>query len=429
MQHRRKQVEVDLDAEHRGGPDRGRNIGSETLDPTGHGVSDTGRQVVAGARSKLEQEQRIAATALEQRSGPLSAHQPRDRVERQRPQLDPLVGARLDRRTRAPRDHDQTPRPLASHRVAEGQRHRIGVLHVVQHQRNASRTRELVETTHQFGEERGLADRGVDHRRRPSNGRGQDGVFGDERVEHRLQREISAELVALCPEHGDRCLGDPRVEERRLADARVADHLHGPHAPLPDVTGRRAKPVQFRGATNQRCRSRRRTRHRFGKEDLVMHRFGLGSRVDAQLLNEVLPHSPIERQRGRRPAARREGFHGDAQRDLIERIDVEGPLRVRGRGRRIARRPRSFGEDQPDATTEPLARRSFALDPRALVIRQQRAAHDVERGMGGRARRRKLSGVESLDRLGRARLELDDVEPVGEEGPSGLGPDQAAGTE
>ena len=50
-------------------------------------------------------------------------------------------------------------------------------------------------------------------------------------------------------------------------------------------------------------------------------------------------------------------------------------------------------------------------------------------GVGGRARRRKLAGVESFNRLGRARLELGDVEPVGEQGPSGLGPDQAAGTE
>ena len=123
------------------------------------------------------------------------------------------------------------------------------------------------------------------------------------------------------------------------------------------------------------------------------------------------------------------GPHQGPQRGLVVRVVVEPGRSGRRRTQRITGPQRGIGRDEAHGSDRSLDRRPGAVNPGTVVLRQERPPHQVE---GHRRRQPGGQGVAGLQPggcLGGMGVELVDIEPVGAQAQTGVGPLDPLGPE
>ena len=161
-----------------------------------------------------------------------------------------------------------------------------------------------------------------------------------------------------------------------------------------------------------------------------MQRFGLGRRVDAEVLGQPGPHPGVGGQSRSRPAGAGQRGHQGPQHGFVVGVVVKPALgEEHGPGQVTAGQSR-LRRQLPGARGQPLGLGPLGLGPgRVWLVRQQRPAGQRQRRLGrdpGQLRapvRHATAGV--VDQFGQ-RVE---VEPVHEQGVAGVGPRQPVGAQ
>ncbi len=396
------------------------------------------RELTGRHQGQLGQEQRVTTGAAVEVVGALTADQLGHLGEVERSQPD-LVGGRkrgsLDRTGADHHEHRQRPAQDVDEPVGERLSSQV---RIVDHQDRAAGAGNPAEHRGHRGEQGGRAQCGVHPALLAGRGRGQAEQRGEgaglrteqavcvrrlaevagDRSQDGVERRDPVERPTGSREHevaGCATRADPGVEERRLADPRLAHHLRDPRAALGDGTaGEGVEVPGLAGAPDQDGRLRRSCRDRQpAAEDRGVERPGLGSGLGAELVGERLAERGVRRQRQGRPAAGRLRPH-----DRPHGLLVQGIGEGVGRGE-VERVPPVPGVEErrgghlTRTLHEPYDGRVLGQGPWRLGPRLgDRTADQRQPDAGGRDRARDLARRLAPFGLTDDRLELREIEPV-----------------
>jgi hypothetical protein len=294
------------------------------------------------------------------------------------------------------------------------ERHRAGEVHV----HRSPRMREVVGIGDRplEGGERGMRlarvvqQLGLPHLRHSPDGGRPDGRLGEQ--------PPGLGQVALA------VLDAPGQGEQRRAPGRVGP---GVLDPGPGDGQRLVEPALVVGEPGRhldcgqagiRCRHGRRG---IEADERVVERFGLRREVDAEVLGHPVAHPEVRGEARCRSSGVGVRLHQHAQRHLVVGIVGEGGLGGMGRGERISHGGGGTCSDLVGARHRGRDRGSRSFDPAAVLVGEQRAAHQGQRRTGGRLGGGDASVGERPLRLLHSGAELGQVEPVRHEVVAGIG--------
>ncbi len=247
-------------------------------------------------------------------------------------------------------------------------------------------------------------------------------------LQQRLQRQVAAEYVgpgdhdvpaaASCP------FGEV-THEGGLADTGLTDDEDDAHLP------ERGFQVLFQGlqlsvASDQpdhglkdRCRTVAGTgQHR------EVHRFGVRSGRDPEVVGEACPHAGVGGERRSGPATGHVRLHQRAQRSLVVRITSQRRGRSELGGDDVAAAQRRRRSQSVSSGDQRHGGGAVGVEPLAVVVGQQLPSGQRERRTGCSSCRTEAAGFQRFRRLADEHRDLVDIEPVDPQRPPRLGPGQ-----